>query len=392
MDKSDNNLDTTTSAAPSPEAESRAGFTEVVKQTLRARLHKNRPAPCERKRLGLLRVWEFVFFAIVAANVIALFFESQYSVHFTFDTWLNLADALCAGVVVWLISKRKRVTRMVVCIYAPTMLEVGVVADLILNQLSFSWVYFLHHGRALFLLALLYFLFSKKVRVLLDQPFAVHEGATEAIRESDLYRVRDAGFWRNMVMYFMIFSVVGHWMELFYAMVVRNTGGPYDPTAPMLHNYLEPFSIYGFGAVACILLLFPLKQLLSKRIKNILLVLLIVYSANVFICTTIELVGGLALNHPGPDGKLIYWDYTDRPLNFMGQICPENSLAFGAVATLMVWVIFPAVEGFLLTRTDDEVDVAFVIILVAYLLLVAFYLIVLPTPQDVPIFLAERPG
>jgi uncharacterized membrane protein len=110
------------------------------------------------------------------------------------------------------------------------------------------------------------------------------------------------------------------------------------------------------------------------------------------ICTTIELIGGLALNHPGPDGKLIYWDYSDHPFNFMGQICLQSALAFGVAATLMVWVIFPAIEGFILTRTDDEVDVASVVILVAYLLLVAFYLIVLPVPQDIPIFLAERPS
>jgi uncharacterized membrane protein len=353
--------------------------TESIKQDRWYARHRRERR--EKQRLGFLRIWEFIFFGIVGANVVALLFESQHSAHFDFDTWLNLADAVCAGVVLWLISQRKRVTRQVVCVYSLLMLTVGFVGDLILNHFEFSFIYFVHHGRGFFLFAGLYFLFSKKVRSLLNKPFNLHGGVHHAASESDLYRLRDPGFLRDLVMYFMVFSVVGHWMERFYAVVMRDTGGPYDPSAPMWQSYLAPFSIYGIGAVACIVLLFPLKQILTRKFKNIFLVLLVVYVANTLVCTGLELAVGVTLNHPGPDGKLIYWDYHDRPFNFMGQICLQNALAFGAVATVMVWVIFPAAESFILTLSDDQANVSFVAIAIVWLLLAAFYLITLPSPD-----------
>ncbi|MDR2196579.1 MAG: putative ABC transporter permease [Coriobacteriales bacterium] len=337
------------------------------------RQHSNR-------RLGLLDLWEFVFLTIAVANIVALLFESQHSARFAFDTYLNLADAVCAGVIFLLIAQRKNITRQLIFVYAPLMLLVGILGDLFLHNFAFSPMYFLSHGRVIFLLAWLYFFFSKKALEQLDQPFILQESGIKIAREGDLYRLRDRRFWRDVALYFMLFSIVGHWMERVYAVYMRDTGGPYDPSAPMWQSYLAPFPIYGIGAVACILLLFPLRQVLMRKLKNVFLVIFVVYLANTLVCTAIELTVGLIFNHPGPDGTLIYWDYHDRPFNFMGQICLQNALAFGAVATLMVWQFFPTIERRIVEGSNDVVNVVFVVVLVVWLLLAAFYLITLPLP------------
>ncbi|MDR2671895.1 MAG: putative ABC transporter permease, partial [Coriobacteriales bacterium] len=134
-------------------------------------------------------------------------------------------------------------------------------------------------------------------------------------------------------------------------------------------------SEYQFGAVVCILLLYPTRQALSRWLRTPWLVLLLSYLINAVAVTSIELVVGLIANHPDASGHLIYWDYSNLPFNFMGQICLQNALAFGLVATVMVWFIFPELERFFLCRSDDTMNVLFVSILSVYLLLAALYLV-----------------
>jgi uncharacterized membrane protein len=83
----------------------------------------------------------------------------------------------------------------------------------------------------------------------------------------------------------------------------------------------------------------------------------------------------LLANRPRPDGSLIFWDYSDMPFNFMGQICLQNSLAFGLAATLLVWALFPAIERLILACAKDSMNLISIVITITYLLLAAFYLI-----------------
>ena len=64
------------------------------------------------------------------------------------------------------------------------------------------------------------------------------------------------------------------------------------------------------------------------------------------------------VNQPGPDGKLPLWDYSDMFCNFMGQVCLQNAIAFGVVATLMTWVIYPALEQLLSKVPRDGMNIA----------------------------------
>ena len=53
------------------------------------------------------------------------------------------------------------------------------------------------------------------------------------------------------------------------------------------------------------------------------------------ICTVLELLAGLVLNvWLGLD----VWDYSGVPGNFMGQVCPQFTLAWAALSAVAVWV------------------------------------------------------
>jgi uncharacterized membrane protein len=307
--------------------------------------------------------------------VIALLFLSHGQIVFGFGDYLGFADAVCSGVAVWLISRRKRAARPFIVSFSLGIFAVSILDTVLLIHGGASLTALAGHLRVMSLPIAVYFLCSRRVRLTLTSPFGSRVSAPSAPAEEELYRPRDIGFWRDVAMFFMVFSVVGHWMERVYGVFLLYFANVYDPTAPLWRDFLSPFNIYGIGAVVCILLLFPLKRLLEHRLKRGWLVLFISFVANTLACTLIELIGGLLTNHPDASGRLIYWDYSNMPFNFMGQICLQNALCFGLVATLMVWSVFPAIEGFILRCSQDAVNVAFVIILIVYLLLTAFYLV-----------------
>lgn len=107
-------------------------------------------------------------------------------------------------------------------------------------------------------------------------------------------------------MYFCVFSVVGHWLEAGYCTFIRLgiLPGIYDPESQIWSDWLYPFPVYGFGAVACVLVLYPLKSLLQRRLHGTVAPLLASFVANGLVCTGIELAMGLMLNQPLPDGSL----------------------------------------------------------------------------------------
>ena len=156
-------------------------------------------------------------------------------------------------------------------------------------------------------------------------------------------------FWRDLAIYFCVFSVAGHWMEIGYCTLIRFglVPGTYDPSSLIWSDWLYPFCVYGFGAVACVLVLFPVKNRLERHFGGRVAPLLASFAANTLACTLIVRAMGLVLNRPGPDGMLPLWDYSDMFCNFMGQVCLQNALAFGAAATLMTWVVHPKLAAFL---------------------------------------------
>jgi uncharacterized membrane protein len=327
------------------------------------------------RRLGFLRLWQIYFISVVALNVGALLFLSHGQIVFGFVDYLGFIDAVFSGVAAWLIMRRKRVARPFVCVCSLMIFTASAVDTLLLLQREFSPLIFLGHLRVTPLLVAIYFFVSRRVRTALTSPFDFSVDKPSASTDATLHRPHDISFWRDLAMFFMVFAVVGHWMERAYGLFLFHVTGTYDPTAPLWQDFLSPFNIYGVGAVVCILLLFTLKCFLERKLQNFWLVLLVSYIANTLACTLIELIAGLLTNYPDASGHLIYWDYSNLPFNFMGQICLQNALCFGLVATLMVWNVYPAIEGLIRRCSQDTINVVFVVILIVYLLLSAFYLV-----------------
>jgi len=128
----------------------------------------------------------------------------------------------------------------------------------------------------------------------------------------------------SFIWYFFLYSLLGYVCEVFYCSLgarrLVNRGflhGPYIP-------------VYGFGAIFSIMLLTPYKY-------SIVLVFLLGSS----VCSVIEYVTGLILEL-GFHTRL--WDYSGRRFSIRGRVCLLNSVLFGLLVLVVLYLIHPAVE------------------------------------------------
>ncbi|MCM1044654.1 MAG: putative ABC transporter permease [Candidatus Gastranaerophilales bacterium] len=115
---------------------------------------------------------------------------------------------------------------------------------------------------------------------------------------------------------FVIYSMLGWLVESIYMSFcnkkLTNRGFAKGPFCP----------IYGFGAVACYLILGPLK---GHYIK--------IYLLGAILATIFEyIVGKCMIRLLGE----LWWDYNEKPFNFQGVICLESTVAWGFYAVGIV--------------------------------------------------------
>ena len=189
-------------------------------------------------------------------------------------------------------------------------------------------------------------------------------------------RIRTWPFWRNMAIYFIVFSMLGHWAEmLFCRLIIAGVFmGDYDPTNAMLWDqWLFPFSAEGIALVMVVLVLYPLKEYLLKRTNGRWLPAFIIsFLINQVVCTSIDFLTGMAVNQ---DYSL--WDYRALPFNFMGQVCLQNSLVYTVAATAIVWWVYPAMERLLLRLPKRYADGLFFALFGMYAFLAMLYFVVI---------------
>lgn len=159
-----------------------------------------------------------------------------------------------------------------------------------------------------------------------------------------LKRIRLWEFWRDLAIYFVAFSFLGHWAEMLFCQLIRLglVMGDYDPSNAMLWNqWLYPFSAEGIAVALIVLLLHPLSRwLLRKTGGRKIPAIILSFLANALVCTSIDFTTGITANY---DYHL--WDYSNLPFNFMGQICLQNSMVYSLAATLIVWVVYPLMDA-----------------------------------------------
>ena len=290
-----------------------------------------------------------VYFVLVMATVLgyALLMPAG---SFEYDiTLLRIIVVMAAAArSVWLIEKRSDSTRRYVV--------VSMVAVIVLSVLDMafggeyeriasvvSWPVLiaggvLYFGGSLFIVG--YFAFSPHVKEVFVEPA---DSSTQPTRDPDenIYEKPFTWPWvRNLVLYYCVFSIMGHWAEIGYCwlIVLGVVMGDYDFTHAQLWDWwLCPYPAEGIAVVLIALLLFPFKEwVLKKTGGRVWLTLVISFLVNMLVCASIDFTTGITAN---ADYQL--WDYRDLPFNFMGQVLLQNTLVYSAAATLIVWVIYP---------------------------------------------------
>lgn len=137
----------------------------------------------------------------------------------------------------------------------------------------------------------------------------------------------------QLVAAFVLYSMLGWLVESIYMSFcnrkLTNRGFARSPFCP----------IYGFGAVACFLIMGPMQ---GQYVK--------IYLMGAFLATVFEYLVGRAMI--AIFGKL-WWDYNDKPFNFQGIICLESTVAWGFYALGIVHFV----HGWIL-QIINYVDVA----------------------------------
>ena len=298
--------------------------------------------------------------------------DSSYTLEF--DKLLDLINIIFDGLLFWFIWQRSSATRPFALGFTVFNVTIGTIFNIATGNFEIANQIFLCTND---IIIFFYFLSSRRAVAILNRPFSlelVKKRADEEIQNS--FNLRSWAFWRSAIIYFCVFSVVGHWMEAGFCTLIKwgIIPGIYDPTSQIWSDWLYPFPVYGFGTLACILILFPIKNALRKRIDSSWKPLVLSFIINTLICTAIELALGLLQNQP-VDGVYPLWDYSNMFCNFMGQVCLQNSLAFGLVATLMTWVVYPGLEKLMHRLPDNIANALFIIVVIFFAILAALYIV-----------------
>lgn len=171
---------------------------------------------------------------------------------------------------------------------------------------------------------------------------------------------RDPIFWRDLVFYFLFFSYIGHFIEMAWTSLGSLILGT-RLHENILANPFEPYTIYGAGAVLCILVVRPLVKKFNHNI-------IATYLIATLICGALELVSSLILTLRY--GYNPYWGYAGRFMNLGGHICLGNCLLFGLLATTFLRLIYPYSEKLL---RNKKAQLAINIILALMIIMFAIY-------------------
>ena len=128
----------------------------------------------------------------------------------------------------------------------------------------------------------------------------------------------------NIIFYFLIYSFLGWCLESIYKSILNrkptNSGFLYGPFCPM----------YGIGAVIMIMA--------GKLTNNIFTTFIMAFC----IFSIWEYIVAVVLEKLF---KTKYWDYSNLKFNFQGRICLKNSIYWGILGVLLIYVIQPLIES-----------------------------------------------
>lgn len=326
-------------------------------------------------KLGFMRVVQLGFLFHIIGTLAVLIFTSRDTVVYSAVSILDWIMVVLEGVAFYFFVNRFKIGRPFVMGMAALGIVANVINDIVKQQFSFLSIL---GSIGFYIFLLLYFLLSTRVKAVLVNDLSTDKGFEE---ENEFVIDRHGWpFYRNLGIYFVIFSVLGHWMEAGMCQFIRLgwVQGEYDPSNTMLwRDWLYPYPMEGAAVVIIALLLYPMFLWLKKRFSNRIVPYVISFFANALTCTIIEFIGGIMFN-----ANLQNWNYSDMPFNFMGQVCLQNAVAFGVAASLIAWYVYPALERFIARVRPAFMNIVFVIVIVAGGILFSLYAISPPDGID----------
>ena len=319
-------------------------------------------------KMGFMRVVQVLFGLHILGVVLFLLLTSRDTMVYTVSTVMDWIMVILESVAFWMFVNRYKAARPFVI----GMSAVGIILPPIVGVLMGQYNPFaIGINEAFYIFLILYFIFSRRVKATLVNDIVKDKGDYE----KDDFKINRKGwpYWRNLIIYFIIFSNLGHWMEMAMCqlIILGVVQGEYDPSNTMLwRDWLFPFAMEGIAVVFIALVLYPFLEWLKKKISNRILPYVISFCANALFCTVVEFIGGMMFN-----AEHQCWDYSDMPFNFMGQVCLQNALAFGVAASLIAWFVYPALERLIARVSRDVMNIVFIVVLAFGVIVWSLYII-----------------
>ena len=140
----------------------------------------------------------------------------------------------------------------------------------------------------------------------------------------DIRKVKKVNIWKLLI-YFILFSVVGFLLETIYAIFTK---GMLESRKSFLYG---PFcAIYGIAAVFMIIVL-------NSKTKNVFKVYFYGTIIGLFIEYTFSLFGEIIFHAR-------WWDYSNNFGNINGRICLFYAVIWGLLSLILMYMIYPKTE------------------------------------------------
>ena len=326
-------------------------------------------------RMGFMRAVQVIFAIHIGFVLVWLMLTSRDAMTYNVSTMMDWIMVILEGVAFWMFINRYKIGRPFVIIMAAIGIIVPAAFDIAtgrFNLFAIAW------NDIFYIFLILYFAFSKRVKATLVNELGKEKGDYE--KEDFVVNRQGWPFIRNLIIYFIVFSIVGHWMEMGMCqfIILGVVQGEYDLSNTMLwRDWLYPFPMEGAAVVVIGLVLYPFFLWLKSKFtgKKRILAYVLSFLAGALLCSVIEFGMGMFVN---ADYQL--WDYRENFGNLMGQVCLQNTLAFGVVAAIITWWVYPLLERLIARVPRDIMNIAFVVIAVFGAIIWSLYLI---DPPDV---------
>lgn len=177
--------------------------------------------------------------------------------------------------------------------------------------------------------------------------------------DSDLQALKPSRLRRfqGLFIVFFVFSFVGHYIEVVWAWVKYFTIGSH--WFPKIADLIPLAAPYGLGAVALILIIWPIMKKRKLHPVKVFFLSAFVTGAVEFLCAAL-----LVLLY----GRNYYWDYSNRAFNLFGFVCLQGVMLFAIASIIFLYFIYPYCEKLFQKFSRRQVSAIFWVLFIAYLI------------------------